>query len=160
MIVVSIASQRRFLYYWSLLVLSPQDVPLHFWSNPPLPIQERPQVYLKEIRIRMREGGVARTALSFLNSALEVAGRGGEDERGKGDVWVSLARYQDAFVDVLEDWERRTRKSGEMEKRRTEDSSEGPILDSKKDGWDVGVHGIFADGAPQRAYDTRYIVLI
>lgn len=91
----------------------------------------------------MREGGMARTALSFLNSALEAAGRGGENERGKGDIWVSMARYDDAFVDVLEDWERRTRKAGEMEKRK---DTGAPVSDSQKDGWDVGVHGIFADG--------------
>lgn len=143
---VSIASQRRFLLYWSILLLSPQDVPKGLWADPPLPIDERPKVYLREVRVRLQESnGVARKAIRAINSALEMAGKGDEKDRGKGEIWISLARYEDPFVDVLEEWERKTRGKN-IGKRKSGVGDEQVIADNEDKVVDVGVHGIFNDG--------------
>lgn len=143
---VSIASQRRFLLYWSILLLSPQDVPKGLWADPPLPIDERPKVYLREVRVRLQESnGVARKAIRAINSALEMAGKGDEKDRGKGEIWISLARYEDPFVDVLEEWERKTRGKN-IGKRKSGVGDEEVVADNEDKVVDVGVHGIFNDG--------------
>ncbi|KAG8906498.1 Telomerase protein component 1, partial [Tulasnella sp. 408] len=143
---VSISSQRRFLLYWSILLMSPQDVPKGFWADPPLPVDQRPKVYLREVRVRLRESnGMARKAIRAINSALEMAGRGDDQDRGKGEIWISLARYEDAFVDVLEEWERKTR-GKTIGKRKSKVGEEEVVADTEDKGVDIGVHGIFEDG--------------
>lgn len=126
--------------------MSPQDVPKGFWADPPLPVDQRPKVYLREVRVRLRESnGMARKAIRAINSALEMAGRGDDQDRGKGEIWISLARYEDAFVDVLEEWERKTR--GEtIGKRKSKVGEEEVVADTEDKGFDIGVHGMFDDG--------------
>lgn len=143
---VSIASQRRFLLYWSILLMSPHDVPKGFWADPPLPVDQRPKAYLREVRVRLRESnGMARKAIRAINSALEMAGRGDEKERGKGEIWISLARYEDPFVEVLEEWERKTR-GKTIGKRNSRVGEEDVVADTEDKGVDVGVHGLFDEG--------------
>ncbi|KIO15939.1 hypothetical protein M407DRAFT_34432 [Tulasnella calospora MUT 4182] len=143
---VSIASQRRFLLYWSILLMSPHDVPKGFWADPPLPVDQRPKAYLREVRVRLRESnGMARKAIRAINSALEMAGRGDEKERGKGEIWISLARYEDPFVEVLEEWERKTR-GKTIGKRNSRVGEEDVVADTEDKGVDVGLHGLFDEG--------------
>ncbi|KAG8905161.1 large subunit of alpha-aminoadipate reductase, partial [Tulasnella sp. 417] len=143
---VSIASQRRFLLYWSILLMSPQDVPKGFWADPPLPVDQRPKVYLRGVQVRLRESnGMARKAIRAINSALEMAGRGDEKDRGKGEIWISLSRYEDPFVEVLEEWERKTR-GKTIGKRKSRVGEEEVVADTEAKGVDIGVHGIFDDG--------------
>jgi len=90
---VSIASQRRFLSYWSILLLAPTDVPANFWSIPRLPAEQRSKVYLTDVRVRMMESSnILRSTIKAVSSALEVARWGEVKEKGKGDIWISLAR--------------------------------------------------------------------
>lgn len=117
---VSIPSQRRFLSYWSLVLAHAAPAP--FWASPVVP---HPKVRLREMRVRLREpGGAKMAALKVVNSLLETAGvQQGRKKAGRDvetdELWVSLARYNDEFVDTLEDWERHTRDpSGRMGKRR------------------------------------------
>ncbi|KAG9048212.1 Telomerase protein component 1 [Tulasnella sp. UAMH 9824] len=122
------------------------DVPRGFWADPPLPVDQRPKVYLREVRVRLRESnGMARKAIRAINSALEMAGRGEDQDRGKGEIWISLARYEDAFVDVLEEWERKTR-GKTIGKRKSKVGEEDVVADTGDKGVDIGIHGIFEDG--------------
>lgn len=124
---VSIPSQRRFLYYWTLLLSD--EAPSYFWdterllpspgkemsilSMPVLEKRPRPKVRLTEIKIRMKELSNVRT--SFVRAANAVLDRTSMSKSvtAKTDpnthVWVSLARYDDDFVETLERWERYTR---------------------------------------------------
>lgn len=143
---VSIASQRRFLMYWSILLLSPKDVPRGFWADPPLPVPERPKVYIREVRVRLRESNLmARKAIRAVNSVFEMAGKSDDHERGKGEIWISLARYEDAFVEVLEECERRTR-GKTIGKRSSMVPDTEVVADTQDKGVDVGVHGILEEG--------------
>ena len=138
---VSIPSQRRWLYYWSLLLA--HQAPLDFWSAEPAVLaRPTPKVRLTQIRVRMRElsglkGGLVRAA----NALLDSAGKKIDAQaRNSSQVWASLARYDDDFIDTLERWERHTRdESGAMGvRRRGSDEMEGEaIADLFKDGrWD------------------------
>ncbi|KAJ7484720.1 phosphatases II [Mycena latifolia] len=117
---VSIPSQRRWLHYWALLLA--HEAPPHLWAVPPPPAAAAPKVRLTRITVRMREAGAvklnlvrAATALLDRTSLAKPGGAG-----GAGHVWVSLARYDDAFVGLLERWEVHTRDTnGHMGRRRT-----------------------------------------
>ena len=132
---MSISSQRRFLYYWSLLTLTPEVVPRHFWTPPALstttaeqtePSALQPRVWLKHIKVRVREPSIIKqTAISILNSAMETVGVGRDIERGKGEIWVSLARYNDGMVDEMERWEKRTRGDRVGQRQKGADLSKG-----------------------------------
>lgn len=93
-VIVSIASQRRFLSYWSILLLAPTEAPPKFWVVPRLLPEERPKVYLTEIRVRMSEASsnIMRNAIKAVSSALEMTRRNETQDKGNGDVWVSLSR--------------------------------------------------------------------
>lgn len=107
---ISIPSQRRYLYYWTLL-LSPKEAPAHAWAISCFSGRNigTPKVRLTEIVLRMRETPTVKVnvwrAATFMMGHL-----GGKSPyNGKGHVWASLARYDDALVDVLWAWEKHTR---------------------------------------------------
>ncbi|KAJ3862635.1 phosphatases II [Lentinula novae-zelandiae] len=122
---VSIPSQRRFLYYWSLLLS--REAPSHLWATElfdPSPTQDailsmpvsqkrsRPKVRLTEIKIRMKEisnmrANLVRAANVVINKTNISKSTAQTDNNTH--VWVSLARYDDDFVETLERWERYTR---------------------------------------------------
>lgn len=143
---VSIPSQRRWLYYWSLL-LAHQE-PLDFWSLDP-PAQPSLKVQLKQIKLRMRElSGVksnlvkAATALIDRTSLTKGSMWGNVSSKSSGPIWISLARYDDELVDTLEKWEKHTRdESGNLGKRRkgSEHIGDEDLLDLfKTEKWDHG----------------------
>ncbi|KAI0746880.1 phosphatases II [Daedaleopsis nitida] len=142
---VSIPSQRRWLYYWSLLLAHQA---LDFWSAEPAVLaRPTPKIRLTQIRVRMREltglkGGLVRAA----NALLDNAGKKKIDvksARNASQVWASLARYDDDLVQTLERWERHTRDesgaigvrrkgSGEMESEALEELFKDGRWDGKK----------------------------
>lgn len=119
---VSIPSQRRWLYYWSQILT--HQGPSDFWPLSPSPAPLKPKVRLTQIKVRMREmSGVKMNLVKAANLVIDRTnmtrggGNGKTDE--KGHLWVSLARYDDDFVDTLERWERHTRdESGHMGRRK------------------------------------------
>ena len=127
---VSIPSQRRWLYYWSLVLA--RQAPPDFWSlcapgdfDPASAGVRRarptPKVRLTQIRLRMRElGGLKTNLVRAANALLEGVGKKIDAwGRNSSQVWASLARYDDEFVDTLEEWERYTRdERGAMGVRR------------------------------------------
>ncbi|KAI8986888.1 phosphatases II [Trametes punicea] len=118
---VSIPSQRRWLYYWSLVLA--HQAPPDFWSTgPDMPIRPSPKVRLTHIKVRMRELSGLKTSLArAVNTLVDTAGLSRKVATGGGpsQVWASLARYDDEFVETLEEWERFTRdESGAMGVRR------------------------------------------
>jgi phosphatidylinositol-3,4,5-trisphosphate 3-phosphatase/dual-specificity protein phosphatase PTEN len=117
---VSIPSQRRWLHYWALLLA--HEAPAHLWAAPaapPAPRAKRPRVRLTQITVRMREAGamkmhLVRAATAVIDrTSLGKAGSVQAKASGNGNVWVSLARYDDDFVQLLERWERHTRDEGD-----------------------------------------------
>ncbi|KAF7336087.1 Phosphatases II [Mycena sanguinolenta] len=111
---VSIPSQRRWLHYWALLLA--HEAPTHLWAIPPA--RSRPRVRLTQITVRMREAGtlkmhIVRAASAVLDRTnLGKTGSAQAKAAGNGNVWVSLARYDDDFVQLLEKWELHTRDVG------------------------------------------------
>jgi len=98
---ISIPSQRRWLHYWSLLLL--HRAPRNFWTDEP-----HPKVHIISITLRMREASAIKNR--FIKATNAILDRTSEKKyKGKGGVWVSLARYDDELVDSLESWERHTR---------------------------------------------------
>lgn len=98
---VSIPSQRRWLHYWSLL-LSNRGPP-DFWTS-----ERHPMVRITSITLRMKEASAIKSQLIRATNA--ILGRAGERKyHGQGEIWVSLARYDDELVDLLESWERYSR---------------------------------------------------
>jgi phosphatidylinositol-3,4,5-trisphosphate 3-phosphatase and dual-specificity protein phosphatase PTEN len=130
---VSIPSQRRWLLYWSLLLSGAS--PRGFWglpgpaSSPQSQADGHPKAFITSIVVRMREPrGVAASLARAFNTIAHQTGRGNRNApKVTGEeAWVSLARYDDRFVETLERWERHTRSadgklgvraqgSGEME---------------------------------------------
>ncbi|RDX54610.1 phosphatases II [Lentinus brumalis] len=140
---VSIPSQRRWLYYWSLILA--HQAPPDFWSvDPKVLARPSPKVRLTQIQVRMKElSGLKGNLVRAANALLDSAGKktiNTKSARGASQVWASLARYDDDFVQTLERWERHTRdESGAMGVRRKgADKMEGEdIADLFKDGrWD------------------------
>lgn len=140
---VSIPSQRRFLFYWSQ-ILSHAGPP-GFWELPLTGGSLQPpdatgdlaelrrsaaiastkssarRVRIRELKVRMEDlGGTKATAMKLLSKVLAKAAKGKVrgNAKGKGDVWVSLARYDDGLVSLLEDWEKYTRGEGDQFGRR------------------------------------------
>ena len=98
---VSIASQRRWLRYWSEIVYQVQ--PPQVWATPSA---QRPKAKIHSINIRMRTtgGGAKLAVVRMANVLLDSAAkrRGAASDRGASTIWVSLARYEDEFVEELE----------------------------------------------------------
>jgi phosphatidylinositol-3,4,5-trisphosphate 3-phosphatase and dual-specificity protein phosphatase PTEN len=116
---VSIPSQRRWLLYWSLLLAGAG--PRGFWDPRP-----RPQARVVSVRVRVREPRGALPVLARAVNTLMDQGRGAR----RDEVWVSLARYDDALVQTLEAWERHTRAGDTRlgERRVGSESMEGEAL--------------------------------
>ncbi|KAI0711274.1 phosphatases II [Earliella scabrosa] len=141
---VSIPSQRRWLYYWSLVLA--HQAPRDFWSaDPAVLAHPSPKVRLTQIQVRMRElTGLKGNLVRAANALLDNAGKKKIDvksARNASQVWASLARYDDDFVETLERWERFTRdEGGAMGVRRkgaSEMEGEGSISELFEDGrWD------------------------
>jgi len=101
---VSIPSQRRWLHYWSLLLS--HRTPRDFWVDKP-----HPKVRITSITLRMKEASAIK--YQFIRATNAILDRASEKKyKGKGEVWVSLARFDDELVALLESWERRTRDEG------------------------------------------------
>jgi len=129
---VSIPSQRRWLHYWSLLLS--HRAPRDFWAG-----ESRPKVRINSITLRMKETSTIK--YQFIRATNAILDRTSERKyKGKGEVWTSLARYDDELVDLLESWECRTREeSGHMGVRKpeTERTGEDALADVFKTGrWD------------------------
>ncbi|KAF7797038.1 hypothetical protein EIP86_008230 [Pleurotus ostreatoroseus] len=167
---VSIPSQRRWLYYWSLLLAG--QGPSGFWGlNPNTHAHAHNEderlmkVRLTQITLRMREiGPVKANLLKAANALLDSVGRGkgraapGAAPGGAGQVWASLARYDDGLVGALERWERATRAGdGNMGVRGHggESADDADVFEDEE--WDKGKMvrcfarlGESGDGEPQK----------
>jgi len=110
---VSIPSQRRWLRYWSEILHGAAPKQLQFLQNDEAHL---PKARLYGINIRMKESGVGTTiaVVRVANMLLDRTSRRDptKDDRGAGDVWVSLARYEDKMVHELE---KRVRENVEFE---------------------------------------------
>jgi phosphatidylinositol-3,4,5-trisphosphate 3-phosphatase/dual-specificity protein phosphatase PTEN len=143
---VSIPSQRRYLYYWALL-LTGNDAPAHFWgiSHSPGNLKIH-NVRLTQIVLRMREAPIVTTnllrAANFVMNLTNIGKKNVHNEGNmKGHVWVSLARYEDELVELLETWEKHTRDENHMSWRRPGSEHMGDIKLNREfeDGkWDKG----------------------
>ncbi|KAB5590839.1 Ptenb protein [Ceratobasidium theobromae] len=154
---VSIPSQRRFLGYWSRLIDGAS--PAGMWainkatySNTDLAGADKQRVRLSTIRVTMRDdASLKQRGMKILNSFLDRAVGGGSDgKKGKGDVWVSLARYDDNLVELLEGWEQRTRSLEHGIGHR----EHGPEADRNEKEGEVALEHIFDDGT----WDNRKMV--
>ena len=129
---VSIPSQRRWLHYWSLLLS--HRAPRDFWAS-----GSHPKVRITSITLRMKEASAIKNQLIRATNA--ILDRTSEKKyNGKGEVWTSLARYDDELVDLLESWERRSRdEDGRMGVRKpgSDRMGEDALADVFKTGkWD------------------------
>ena len=101
---VSIPSQRRWLHYWSLLLS--HRAPPDFWKDKP-----HPKVRIMSITLCARE--VSAIKYHLIRASNAILDRTSKKKyKGKGEVWTSLARYDDGLVDLLESWECHTRDEG------------------------------------------------
>ena len=137
---VSIPSQRRWLYYWSLILA--HQAPPRFWPGIHDPEGPAPKVRLTAVTLRMRElSGLKANLVKAANALIERTSYA-KAPQGDGRVWASLARYDDQLVSTLERWERLTRdEGGNMGRRRpgSECVGEEALADVFKDGkWDKG----------------------
>lgn len=103
------------------------------------------QVRIRKIKVRMQDlGGAKVTAMKVVNKVLEKAAKGKVrgQEKGKGDVWVSLARYDDGLIETLEQWEEYTRDDPKRMGRRKPGTDHLP----EDDTGEKGIAAIFKDG--------------
>ncbi|PBK77978.1 phosphatases II [Armillaria solidipes] len=171
---VSIPSQRRWLYYWSLLLA--HQAPSHVWCglSPSRLLNTSqakvPKVRLTQVTLRMKESsGVKTSLLKAANVVIDRAGlgklgAGGAKAAGANHVWISLARYDDDLIESLEKWEEHSRSpDGQMGKRRpgSEHMGEESLDTFFNDGrWDSGKMvpsfakmGAFGDGSVTKTND-------
>ncbi|KAH9477617.1 Phosphatidylinositol 3,4,5-trisphosphate 3-phosphatase and dual-specificity protein phosphatase PTEN [Psilocybe cubensis] len=129
---VSIPSQRRFLYYWALILA--HEAPSHLWGlgslkSTNINLQsscldknaiQRPKVLLTQLNIRMREtSNMKMNFVKAANMVIERTNMAKAPENTSTQLWASMARYDDKMVNLLEEWEAYTRdSSGNMGKRR------------------------------------------
>ncbi|CAE6405997.1 unnamed protein product [Rhizoctonia solani] len=142
---VSIPSQRRFLGYWSRLIDGAAPPGMWAIDGSPDGTEDRQRVRLGTIRLTMRDdASVKQRGIKIINSILDRA-VGSEGKKGKGEVWVSLARYDDNLVELLERWEQRTRspehgighRAHDAEADRNEKEGETALAHIFEDGtWD------------------------
>jgi phosphatidylinositol-3,4,5-trisphosphate 3-phosphatase/dual-specificity protein phosphatase PTEN len=129
---VSIPSQRRWLRYWSEILDGATPKQLQFLQTDDT---HPPKARLYGINIRMKESGVGTTisVVRVANMLLDRASRRdpAEDDRGAGDVWVSLARYEDKMVLELE---KRVRENVAFEYESDGVTSKNPMFGTPK--WD------------------------
>lgn len=115
---VSIPSQRRFLWYWALLLA--HEAPAHLWKA----AGPRPKVRLTKLTLRMREQsalrlGIVKAANKLIERTSLAKGPNVGTDGCSSQVWASLARYDDRLVDLVEEWEAYTRNpDGQMGVRR------------------------------------------
>ncbi|KAL0958372.1 hypothetical protein HGRIS_000513 [Hohenbuehelia grisea] len=121
----------------------------HLWpSTTPRP--PSPKVRLTEIKVRLRESSslkmnlvrAANKVMDYTSSSKAPKNGKGTGSRG-GQIWVSLARYDDEFVEFLEKWELHTRdaESGRMghRKKGAEHMGTEAVSEMFADGkWDSG----------------------
>lgn len=129
---VSIPSQRRWLRYWSEALHGASPKQLQFLQTV---AAHPPKARLYGINIRMNESGAGTTVtmVRVANMLLDRASRRDptEDNRGAGDVWVSLARYEDKMVHELE---RRVRENVDFEYESDGVTSKNSMFGTSK--WD------------------------
>lgn len=172
---VSIPSQRRWLYYWSLLIA--RQGPQGFWSMDSAERAPAPKVRLTHIKIKMKElTGFRANLWKAANAFIDKTGKGKAHDatKGAGHVWASLARYDDKLVDTLERWERLTRsEDGNMGKRKegSEHQDEGDLSQLFADAkWDkakmvrpfarlgtVGNDAVCREGSDQVKFSPIYV---
>lgn len=171
---VSIPSQRRWLYYWSLLLT--HQAPSHMWCglSPSRLLNTSqvkvPKVRLTQVTLKMKESSDVKTSLlKAANVVIDRAGlgklgAGRVKEVGSNHVWISLARYDDDLIESLEKWEEHTRSlDGQIGKRRpgSEHLGEESLDTFFNDGrWDSGKMvpsfakmGAFGDGSVTKTND-------
>lgn len=136
---VSIPSQRRWLYYWALLLA--HEAPSCIW----VPDQRPTRVRLTHVTLRMKESSgvkinLVRAANLVMGQTNMAKNPTNSTGNGYGHVWISLARYDDDFVDTLESWETHTRDERHMGWRKpgTEHLGEEEVGKVFADGkWDT-----------------------
>ncbi|GJJ07172.1 hypothetical protein Clacol_001372 [Clathrus columnatus] len=136
---VSIPSQRRFLLYWSLLLSN--SGPPHFWTLnvPTNDSLRKPKVKIHQLTVRLRDpGGAKMTLVKAVNKVLEQTSSANAGySQGLGNVWASFSRYDDEFVNHIEEWEKLTRSHyGRLGKRREDQECKGVDEIFKSGKWD------------------------
>jgi phosphatidylinositol-3,4,5-trisphosphate 3-phosphatase/dual-specificity protein phosphatase PTEN len=133
---VSIPSQRRWLYYWSLLLAN--EGPRSFWSLTPKPARK---IKITGLRVDIRECSTLKMNLvRAANTIIQTVGQAAPHTISKEGLlkghhmWASLARYNDEFVSELEEWERNTRDGQNLGKSR-DSVREGSMFENGK--WDT-----------------------
>lgn len=100
---VRIPSQRRFLYYWALVLA--HEAPKHMWDpEASISISTRPKVHLTQMTLRMRDTSKIVKAASIMTGRMSANRR-----KSKNQLWASISKYDDVLIDELEDWEVHTR---------------------------------------------------
>jgi phosphatidylinositol-3,4,5-trisphosphate 3-phosphatase/dual-specificity protein phosphatase PTEN len=164
---VSISSQRRWLHYWSQILSA--SAPPGFWSLNLTPSQQnsdtssaiKDRARITDITIRMKEptgtkGQVVKVANVILDRASYFTSKKSTKppkplpSASEGPIWISLARYDDVFVETLEQWEVHTRHDETPGRRKT--GSEH--MRSSENGEEVDITNLFESGS----WDTSKMV--